>query len=104
MCCFGIWAVVRLGIAEARVLVAGGLPMGFFDPWWLIVAEAVGGFHRLEVADIGGVGLVYAVEVVAMGGACFGDAAAQMKALTSVLAGEGSRQCTRAPQLLLFLC
>jgi hypothetical protein len=80
--------VVRLGIAEARVLVAGDLPMGFWDLWCHIVVEATGGFRRLAVGDIGGLGLTYVVEVVVVGGCYFGGAAARTKALASVLAGK----------------
>jgi hypothetical protein len=58
------------------VIVAGGLPMAFLDLLCRIVAEAVGGFHRLEVGDIGGVGLSYVAEVGAVGGGCFSGAVA----------------------------
>jgi hypothetical protein len=88
--------VVQLNIAEARVLVACGLPIDFFDLWCRIVAEVVGGFHRLEVRDIGGVGLAYVAEVVAVGGGYFGGVVARTEALASVPAGKGSRRCTGA--------
>jgi hypothetical protein len=39
--------LVLLGTVEARGLVAGCLPVGFLNLWCHIVAEAVGGFHRL---------------------------------------------------------
>jgi hypothetical protein len=55
--------VVQLGIAKARVLVAGGLPMGFLDRWCHIVAEVVGGFRTLLAGGIGGVVYGYVVEV-----------------------------------------
>jgi hypothetical protein len=41
--------VVLLGIAVASVLVAGCLLVGLLDLWCHIVAEVVGGFHRLVV-------------------------------------------------------
>jgi hypothetical protein len=44
--------VVRLSVAEARVLVAGGLPMGCLDLWCHIMAGVVGGFHRLVVVVV----------------------------------------------------
>jgi hypothetical protein len=47
--------VVRLGIAEVRVLVVGGLPVSFLGRWCRIVAEAVGEFHTLVVVGIGDV-------------------------------------------------
>jgi hypothetical protein len=50
--------------------------MAFLDLLCRIVAEAVGGFHRLEVGDIGSVGLSYVAEVGAMGGGCFSGAVA----------------------------
>jgi hypothetical protein len=68
-----------------------------FDLWCRIVAEVVGGFHRLEVRDIGGVGLAYVAEVVAVGGGYFGGVVARTEGLASVPAGKGSRRCTGAP-------
>jgi hypothetical protein len=87
--------LVLLSFAEANMLVVGCLSVGFLNPWCHIVAEDVGGFHRLVVGDIGGAGFAFAVEVVvAVGGGWVGGTVAQMEALASVPIGEGSRQCT----------
>jgi hypothetical protein len=67
--------VVRLSIAEARVLVAGGLPVGFWDLWCHIVVEAASGFCRLAMEYIRGVGFAYVAEVVAVGGGYYCGAA-----------------------------
>jgi hypothetical protein len=80
--------VVRLGIVEARVLAAGGLPMGFLDLWCHIVAEVVDGFHRLVVGDIEDMGFGYAVEAGEVDWGCFGGAGARMKALAFALVGD----------------
>jgi hypothetical protein len=32
-CCRGIWSVVRLGNAKAKVRVVGGQPADFWDLW-----------------------------------------------------------------------
>jgi hypothetical protein len=48
-------------------------------------------------------GFEYVAELGEVDWGCFGGAAAQIEALNSVPAGEGSRQCTRAPRVLLFL-
>jgi hypothetical protein len=94
-----------LDTAKAGVLVVDGLPMGFLDLWCRIVVEAGGAFHRLMVGDIEGVRFACGVEVVAAGGEdCFGGASARMEALASVPVGEGSRLCTGALLVLLFLC
>jgi hypothetical protein len=94
LCCRDIWVVVRLDIAEARLLAASGLQIDFLGQWCHIVAEVVGGVHTLVVVGIGGVdfGCVAEVgEVVSWD--CFCDAAAEMEAPV----GEGSRWYTRAP-------
>jgi hypothetical protein len=67
------------------------------------VVEAVGGFHTLVVGSIVGVVFGYAAEVGEVNWGCFGGAIARTEALASVLVGEGSRWCTGAPQILLFL-
>jgi hypothetical protein len=54
--------VVQLGIAEARVLVAGGLSLRFLGQWCHIVAVDVGRFHTL-VVGYWGVVFGYATEV-----------------------------------------
>jgi hypothetical protein len=95
--------VVRLGIAEARVPIAGGLPMGFLGRWCHIVVEVVGAVHTL-VEGIEGVVSGYVAEVGEVGWCCFGGAAAQTEASTSAPTGKGSRWCTRPSQVLLFLC
>jgi hypothetical protein len=79
--------VVRLGIAEARVLVVGGLPMDYLGWWWHIVAEVVGAFHTLVVEGIGGVVSGYVAEAGEVGWCCFGGAAIRMEALASAPAG-----------------
>jgi hypothetical protein len=96
--------VVLLDTAEARVLVAGDLSMGFWDLWCYIVVEAASGFHRMAMGDIGGVGLAYVAEVVAVGGGYFGGAAARAKTLASVPVDKISRWCIEAPRVLIFLC
>jgi hypothetical protein len=80
--------VVRLGIAEVRVLVVGGLPVSFLGRWCHIVAEAVGEFHTLVVVGIGDVVFEYVAEVEEVDRCYFGDAAARTKALASAPAGE----------------
>jgi hypothetical protein len=51
--------VVLLGTTQERVLVGGYLPVGLLNLWCPIVAEVIGGFHRLVVGDIGDVKLAY---------------------------------------------
>jgi hypothetical protein len=41
--------VVQLDIVDARVLVAGGLPIGFLDLWYHVEVEVVDGFCGLVV-------------------------------------------------------
>jgi hypothetical protein len=84
---------VRLCIAEARVLIACDLPMGFLGRWCCIMAEAVDGFHTLVVVGIEGV--IFGCMAEVMGYGFFGDVAAQMEALASAPIGEGSQWCTR---------
>jgi hypothetical protein len=55
--------VVRLDIMEARVLVIGGLLMGFLGRWRHIEAEAKDEFHMLAVVGIEGVVFGYTMEV-----------------------------------------
>jgi hypothetical protein len=50
---------VWLGIAEARVLAAGGLLMGLLDLWYHIEVEIVGGFLRLVVRGTEGMRFEY---------------------------------------------
>jgi hypothetical protein len=95
---------VRLGIAEAKVLAVGGLLMGFFDLWYHIEVEVVGGFRRLVVGGIEGMRFVYVAKVGEAGWGCFCGAAARTEALAYVPVGKGSRWCTGVPRVLLFLC
>jgi hypothetical protein len=81
--------VVQLGIAKVTVLIADDLPMGFLGRWCHIVAEIMDAFHTLVVVGIGGVVFACVTEVV-VGWGCFGDEAAQTKALASTPTGEGS--------------
>jgi hypothetical protein len=78
--------------------------VGFLNLWCHIVVEVVGGFCRLVVGDVEGVRLAHAAEAVAVGGGCFGGAAARTETLASIPTGEGSRQCTGAMRVLHFLC
>jgi hypothetical protein len=80
--------VVWLSIVDARVLVAGGLPMRFLGRWCHIVVEDVGGFHALVVVGIGGVVSGYVTE---LGWCCFGGAVARTEAPASAPDVEGSR-------------
>jgi hypothetical protein len=59
--------VVQLGIAEARVLIVGDLPMGFLGRWCRIVAQAVDGFHTLLAVGIEVVVFGYVAEVEVVG-------------------------------------
>jgi hypothetical protein len=56
--------------------------------WCHIVGEAGGGFHRLVVGDIGGVGFARVAEMVAVGGDCFGGVVARTDALAYVHVDE----------------
>jgi hypothetical protein len=86
------------------VLVVGGVSMSFLGRQWQIVAEAVGAFRTLVAEGIGGVVSGYVAEAGEVGWCCcFGGAAVRMEAPASFPSGEGSRWCTRAPQVLLFL-
>jgi hypothetical protein len=87
--------VVRLDSLEARVLVAGGLPIGFLGLWCHIVAEAVGGCHKLVVGGIGDARFGYVVEV-GVDWRYFGGAATQTEVVASVPIDGGSRLCTGA--------
>jgi hypothetical protein len=82
---------MRPGIAEARVLVVGGLIMAFLGRWCHIVLEAIGGFHTLAVEGIGGVVSRYVAEVGEVGWCCFGDTAIRTEAPASAPIGKGSR-------------
>jgi hypothetical protein len=55
--------VVRLSIAEARMLAIGDLPMGFLGWWLRIVAKVVDEFHMMVVVGIEGVGFGNVAEV-----------------------------------------
>jgi hypothetical protein len=63
--------VVLHGSAEAKALVADGLPASSLGLWCHIAAEVVGGFRRLVVGCIAGVGFGYATEVVGGGWALY---------------------------------
>jgi hypothetical protein len=81
---------VRLGIARARVLAIGGLPIGFFGSVVPFVVAAIGGFHRLVVGDIEDVRFGYAVEVGEVDWGCFDGAVVQTEALAFVPVGKRS--------------
>jgi hypothetical protein len=78
--------VVLHGSAEAKALVADGLPASSLGLWCHIAAEVVGGFRRLVVGCIAGVGFGYATEVVGVGGCCTSGAGVPAEALASALA------------------
>jgi hypothetical protein len=88
--------VVLLGIAEAKVLAANCLPMGFLILWRHIAAEVVGGFHIL-VVEVGAevAGFAFATEEVAVGVGWVGGMVVRAEALAFAPVDEGCRWCTR---------
>jgi hypothetical protein len=68
--------------------------VGFWGMWCHVVAEVVGGFHKLVAGGYCGCGIWIC------GG---GGVAVRMEALASVPTSEGSRWCTGAMRALLAL-
>jgi hypothetical protein len=98
--------VVLLGIAKARVLPTGCLPMGFLSLWCNTAAEAAGRFHILVVGagargggcEVAEFAFVTGVEV-AVG--WVGGMVIRTEVLAPVQTGWG---WVGAPQVLPFLC
>jgi hypothetical protein len=94
---------MQLDSAKAKVLVVGGLLIGFLGRWWHIVAELEDELHILAAVAIEVVVFGYVAEVGWVVGVVFDGAVARMEALASAPIGKGSRWCIGAPRVFPFL-